>query len=827
MDEKERLDYLAKIASQFYERGVSVEEIAEGAGLPVSEVNALLSEARDKGVVEFVVHYPWKTSPDLEQQLKQRFNLKGTRVLIRENKSYPELLQGLGKLAADYLVSILSDKTVIGISWGSALQQMIRSLPPMSLPDVEVVQLIGATGSESNPDDGPILARLLSNRLGASCRYLHAPLIVKNETGRNVLLQERTIRETLARAENANIAMVGIGSTDAQFSSLLRTGYLSKDEVEQIRTAGAVGDICAQHYTASGEWLNIDVNRRVVGISLDTLSRIPTVIAVSGGVHKSVSILAALKKQYVNVLITDDQTALKLLELADAQSPAAGLSPAVEPDAPVEPLISLKGIWKVFNGVAVLRGVNLDLKPGEIHALLGGNGSGKSTLMKILSGVYQLDAGAVEMEGKPITIKGPAHGHELGIYMVPQEPQIFPHLSIEENLMMGLDLPLVEARERIRELAGELGFNSNLGEDAGTLSIANQQLLEIIRGLLRNAKVLVFDEPTSSLTFREVDSLFAILHKLTARRIGIFFISHRLNEILSIADRISVLCDGRLVLSERAGSLTTHDLIRAMLPESAEADNGASTSYQPHEPGEVVLEIKNLEGQLFHKVNLVVRAGEVVGLAGVVGAGRTELALGILGIDKDVHGEVWIGGKLVANRSPKACQDLGLMYVPEDRHAHGIFPELPNYLTTTASILPRLGRFILSFKEEYHLAEKYSKQLQIKATSLFQPSSTLSGGNQQKVVLSKSLACRPRVIILDEPTRGVDAKARQDVYHLVRQLTSQQVGVLLISSDLEEVTQLSDRVLVMYHGGILEELPRPDCQIGRITAAAFGMRGNV
>jgi AI-2 transport system ATP-binding protein len=495
------------------------------------------------------------------------------------------------------------------------------------------------------------------------------------------------------------------------------------------------------------------------------------------------------------------------------------------------PVVCLQGIWKIFDGVAVLRGVSLDLKPGEIHTLLGGNGSGKSTLMKILSGIYAPDAGSIELEGNPVVLRGPAQGHELRIYMVPQEPQIFPHLSVEENLLMGTNLQPSTARERIKLFAQELGFAAGLSEAAGSLSIANQQLLEIIRGLLHSVKVLILDEPTSSLTFREVDSLFEILRKLAARGIGIFYISHRLNEILEIADRVSVLRDGNLVLSQPADALTSRDLIRAMLPESSqEAASSGSANKNGHsqksgEPAQVVLEVKNLEGEMFHNVSFSVRAGEVVGLAGVVGAGRTELAQAILGIDPNVKGEVWIYGKQALDRSPGICQDLGLAYVPEDRHLHGIFLELPNMLTTSAGVLCRLGKLFISEQKEQELAGQYVKKLQIKVNSLDQLARTLSGGNQQKVVLSKVLAGDPRVIMLDEPTRGVDAKARQDVYYLIRQLTDQGVGVVLISSDLEEVTLLSDRVLVMFHGVVLEELAHSDCQIERITSAAFGIPG--
>ncbi len=495
------------------------------------------------------------------------------------------------------------------------------------------------------------------------------------------------------------------------------------------------------------------------------------------------------------------------------------------------PIVSLRGIWKIFDGVAVLRSVSIDLKPCEIHALLGGNGSGKSTLMKILSGIYAQDAGSMELNGSPIVLRGPAHSHEMGIYMVPQEPQIFPHLSVEENLLMGTNFQPSAAREQIKLLADELGFVASLSEAAGSLSIANQQLLEIIRGLLHNVKVLILDEPTSSLTFREVDSLFGILRKLTARGIGIFFISHRLNEIIDISDRVSVLRDGNVVLSQPTTTINSRDLIRAMLPEStSEAASKGSTNRNTFSKNSdvrapVVLEVKNLEGEMFHNISFSVRAGEVVGLAGLVGAGRTELAQAILGIDPKVKGEVWINGKQTLNRSPRACQDLGLAYLPEDRHLHGIFLELPNMLTTSAGVLPSLGKVFISEQKEQELADRYIQKLQIKVNSLDQLARTLSGGNQQKVVLSKVMAGDPTVVLLDEPTRGVDAKARLDVYDLIRQLTDQGVGIVLISSDLEEVTLLSDQVLVMFHGVILEKLAHSDLQIERITSAAFGITG--
>jgi DNA-binding transcriptional regulator LsrR (DeoR family) len=311
----ERSILLARVASLYYDHDKSQQDIADEVGVSRSAISRFLTEARERGIVEIVVHYPWRTCPELEQKLISTFNLKAARVLARENKSYEEMLQGLGILAARYLDHILHDGMIIGISWGSALYQMIRALPMRDLPGVEAVQLIGATDSESLPSDGPILAQLLSNRLGGLCRYLHAPLVVENEAGREVLLQDRNIRETLARAEQADVALVGIGSTNSEFYSILRAGYVDEAETQRIRAAGAVGDICAQHYSLTGQWLDIDINRRTIGIDLGTLSKIKTVIGVAGSSRKGAAIFGALRGGYLDVLITDDQAAQKVLAL--------------------------------------------------------------------------------------------------------------------------------------------------------------------------------------------------------------------------------------------------------------------------------------------------------------------------------------------------------------------------------------------------------------------------------------------------------------------------------------------------------------------------------
>ncbi len=478
----------------------------------------------------------------------------------------------------------------------------------------------------------------------------------------------------------------------------------------------------------------------------------------------------------------------------------------------------------MFSGVPVLKGIDFTLRHGEVHALLGGNGSGKSTTMKIISGAYPLDAGQLFLEGEPIHLDSPRSAHERGIYMVPQEPHVFPHLSVLENLGMGLPFASAELRRRALPLLEEMGFDVQLEEQSAFLSIAQQQLLEIVRGLLRNARVLIFDEPTSALTFREANHLFERMRRLTEQGIGIVFISHRLGEVMDIADRISVLRDGRFVLSEARANLTPHDLVRAMLPpdavtgkEEAKREPRASRSDRP------VLEVENLSSEAFSDVSFSLHPGEVLGLAGLVGSGRTELCEAIVGLDPHASGSVRLAGRQLPHRTPSLCQRHGLVYVPEDRHAHGIFLGLPSLYTISASVLDRLGRWLLNERRELELGDRFVRNLNIKLNSLRQPAGTLSGGNQQKVVLAKALAVAPRIVILDEPTRGIDASARQDVYRLIRRLTDEGVGVLLISSELEEIVNLSDRVLVMRHGRVVQELTGEAIRLDRITEASFGL----
>ncbi len=823
-DDNKKLALLEEIAKMYYEQGKTAAEIARMKSVSPEEILLWLEEARREDIVHTIVRKPLITNSSLADRLIERFKLKDARILSRENRSYAETIEDIGVLGAQYFQKEITPTSIIGISWGSALYHLINAIHPVCLPNAEVVQLIGASGNENNPTDGPILAQLLANRLGCKCRYLYAPLLVANEKGREALLEEKSIWETLHRAENAEIALVGIGTTDPEFNSLLRAGYFNLKTLEDIIASGAVGDVCAQHFNANGEWLDIEINRRIIGVSPYVLRSIPMVIGVAAGPKKVTSILAALRGQYVNVLITDDETAQAILE-QDIRGMAKPV-PVLKAKEKT-PTVSLKGIWKVFDGVAVLKGVDIDLYPGEIHALVGGNGSGKSTLMKILSGVYSADAGLMTIDNSPILIHNPAEGHKKGIYYVPQEPKIFPHLSVWENLTIGTEFTYNQVKEKVDWLIDLLHFEGNINEPAGTLNIANQQLLEIMRGLMRDVRVLILDEPTSTLTFREVDLLFKRMQTLASQGIGIFFISHRLNEILEIADRVSVLRDGKLVLSSPKNEINSRALIRAMLPEDYQNGEGNRDSHPTikHTNGKVLLDVVNLRGEMFDGVNLSVKEGEIVGLTGLVGAGRTELARALVGLDRNVEGEVIVDGHRIDSRRPDTCQKYGLVYVPEDRHAHGIFLERPSVETMTASILQQLRSYFLDFRKENSMGKQFIQQLRIQINNLSQVCRTLSGGNQQKIMLSKSLASKPKVIILDEPTRGIDVKARQDVYHIIQDLAQQGMGVLLISSDLEEVIQWSDRVYVMFQGKIVQELLHSECHIERIMAASFGAVG--
>ncbi len=481
----------------------------------------------------------------------------------------------------------------------------------------------------------------------------------------------------------------------------------------------------------------------------------------------------------------------------------------------------LEDIWKSYGAVPVLRGVSLALGAGEVHALLGGNGAGKSSLMKIIAGIIPANSGQIEINGRPLTQASPALAQELGLYLVPQEAHILPNQTVLENICLGLKASPRSLRPRVEKLVQELSVAIDLDAQAATLEIAERQIVEILRGLVRDARILILDEPTSALTPFETRALFDRVRKLQAQGVGIFFISHKLREIREICSTISVLRDGVIVL---AGSLATYsdsEIVVAMSRVQIAADGQVGKA--PREVaqiGQPRLSVRGLSGEGFRDISLDVRAGEILGLAGVVGAGRTEFAETLFGLRKQSAGSVYLEGVELSRRSPRLCIDKGLVYLPEDRQQNGLFLEAPLFWNASSYLIHRLP-FFLRPNQERRSFDGFRESMGIKCTGAGQAARGLSGGNQQKVLLAKCLSARPKVLILDEPTRGVDVAARNDIYALIRTLAAEGVAIVLISSDFDEIEQLADRVQVMafgQHGGELVDAISVDA----IAKLAFG-----
>ena len=493
----------------------------------------------------------------------------------------------------------------------------------------------------------------------------------------------------------------------------------------------------------------------------------------------------------------------------------------------------LSGIWKSFGAVPVLKGVDMTLHAGRVHAVLGGNGAGKSTLMKILAGLEAPDRGVVEIGGEPLPEASPARAQSMGLYLVPQEAHILPNRSVFENVSLGLREGPRVLRGRIMALVSELGVALDLDAAGGSLEIADRQIVEILRGLVRRARVLVLDEPTSALTPREVASLLERVRVLRDGGVAIVFISHKLREIREFCDTISVLRDGVTALEGRLEEVGDPEIIVAMSRPDTEGKLDRRAPAEPKvdappftapEGCDAALRVDGLSGEGFRDVNLFLQPGEVLGLAGVVGAGRTELAETVFGLRAATSGRVMLQGREIVMRSPRRCIDAGLVYLPEDRQRNGLFLDAPlrwnvtSYLTHRLPILPRAthGRALF---------ETFRNSMGIRCTGPEQIARRLSGGNQQKVLLAKCLAPEPAVLILDEPTRGVDVGARGDIYALVTQLAARGVAILLISSDFEEIARLADRVMVMafgVHTGTLERQGREPIREAAIARLAFG-----
>lgn len=489
------------------------------------------------------------------------------------------------------------------------------------------------------------------------------------------------------------------------------------------------------------------------------------------------------------------------------------------PDAPA---LEFRGIAKRFGGVRALRGVSFSVSGGEVHAVLGANGAGKSTLLKILAGLVAPDEGEILLGGRPLRVRSPREAHERGIGLVPQETTLFGNLSIAENLFLGRGWgsPGAMAREARRRLS-ELGLDVDPLLPVERLSVARKQLVQIARALAFEPRVLALDEPTASLSEGEAEALFGILRKLRAREVTILFVSHRLKEVRAIADRATVLRDGEVAGTLRFPEASKEEIVRLLTGGTAAAEpEEAARAPVRRSDGPAVLEARGLGGRGFRGLSFSLRRGEVLGWFGLVGAGRSEAARALFGIDPAEEGEIRVEGRRVRIRSPRDAVALGLGLVPEDRKTEGLVLSMSVAENLTLASLARLGRWgAVAPALERAAVKEAAARLRLVCAGPDQPVSELSGGNQQKVVLGRWLATRPRVLILDEPTKGVDVGAKAEIRALVRRLAEEGTGVILISSELEEVRE-ADRILVFRAGRISAELAAAQADDAALMAAA-------
>jgi rhamnose transport system ATP-binding protein len=497
-----------------------------------------------------------------------------------------------------------------------------------------------------------------------------------------------------------------------------------------------------------------------------------------------------------------------------------------EPARPA--LVELRGITKSYGGVRALDDVSFSVDGGSVHALVGENGAGKSTVVKILTGVVQPDDGDVLIDGEPQRIGDPQSAHKAGIVAMFQEPTVFPDLGVAENVFAGRHRRTAlrtvgwkAMRSEASRILDDLGADFPADAPVRGLGVADRQLLEIAKALSSSARLLIMDEPTAALSPHEVENLFATVRRLRDRGVAIVFVSHRLEEVTAVADTVTVLRDGRHVATRPAPELSHGEIVRLMVGRSLDA----LFPKEEAEIGDVVLRAQGLARRgVFSGVSFELRRGEIVGLAGFVGSGRTEVARSIFGIDRLDAGTLWISGPQFRPRSPRAALRRGLAYLPEDRLQQGLVQPMSISANTSMAVLPRLTPAgILQPWRERRLARRFMEQLKIRATSPGQVVRSLSGGNQQKVVLSKWLAAEPQILILDEPTHGVDVGTKADVHRAISHLAAQGLTILMISSELPEILGMSDRVLVMREGRLVAELSRAAATEERIIEAAAGV----
>ncbi len=492
------------------------------------------------------------------------------------------------------------------------------------------------------------------------------------------------------------------------------------------------------------------------------------------------------------------------------------------------PLVSVRGLGKRFSGVTALTGIDLDITPGTVHALVGENGAGKSTLGKVIAGVVRPDDGEMRVDGVPVTFRSPADALAAGIAAIQQEIALVPARTAVENVFLGREprrrgLPDARAmRRRFDELRESLRFNVSPIGSVGVLRTGEQQKVEIMRAVARDARLVVMDEPTAALGVDEVEHLLAAIKRLRERGTTIVFVSHRLEEVKEIADAITVLRNGELVTTRPAAEISAPQLVEAMLGRSLQSAFPTIAPCSPDAP--VVLSARGVRrSDVLRDVSLEIRAGEIVGLAGLVGSGRSELARALFGADQLDAGTVEVDGEPVVMRSPKDAIDAGIALIPESRKDEGLFVDATVARNVTMAHLHTITRrgVVQPHRERAEVARAID-EFDIRPGDPRQIVGTLSGGNQQKVLFSKWLLRHPKVLIADEPTRGVDIGAKLAIYEIIAGLAGEGMGVLVISSELEEVLGLAHRVLVMRQGRIARELSREDANPERVMHAAFG-----
>ena len=492
------------------------------------------------------------------------------------------------------------------------------------------------------------------------------------------------------------------------------------------------------------------------------------------------------------------------------------------------PLLKAENITKSFAAVVALKNASFELRAGEVHALVGENGAGKSTLIRIMTGAVMHDNGDIYLDGVAIHENSPALSKTRGIAAIYQQPALFPELTVAENMAIGQERAGKfgrvdwKARHRFaKELLHRIGAKIDPEITASELSMPQQQLVEIARALGANARILILDEPTASLSAEDTENLFDVIRELKSHGVGIIYISHRLEELALIADRVTVLRDGLTIETREMAETTREQLIRLMVGREL----SAVFPKRGVEIRDTVFELRNFgcRAARIRNINLKVRAGEIVGVAGLVGAGRTELAKTIFGLYAPDEGEILLRGKPIKIGHPCEAIDYGIAYLPEDRRKHGVVPDFSISSNITLASLKKLSSFVgLDFRKERQVSADYTRRLGVKTPAIFSPVSTLSGGNQQKVALSRWLMTQPSVLILDEPSQGIDVGAKAEIHELMIELADQGVAILMISSELSEVLGMSDRIAVMYEGTIATILDRDEATQDKILSIALG-----